>query len=68
MPSSPVLIERPDDLTARWLTDAVGATSQAEHANAITYDYPMFSKPIATADFVAAMSGDAVSADTSRGY
>ncbi|CAL8976107.1 MAG: cysteine hydrolase [Actinobacteria bacterium] len=50
------------------LTDAVGATSQAEHANAITYDYPMFSKPIATADFVAAMSGDAVSADTSRGY
>ena len=50
------------------LTDAVGATSAAEHDNAIAYDYPMFSKPITTAEFVAAVAGDAVSADASRGY
>ena len=50
------------------LTDAVGATSSEEHANAITYDYPMFSKPTTTDEFVAALAGDAVSADTSRGY
>lgn len=50
------------------LTDAVGATSPEEHANAITYDYPMFSKPITTAEFVAALAGDRVAADTSRGY
>lgn len=49
------------------LTDAVGATSLEEHANAIKYDYPMFSKPITTAEFVAALSGD-VTADASRGY
>ena len=49
------------------LTDAVGATSLEEHANAIKYDYPMFSKPITTDDFVAALSGD-VTADASRGY
>ncbi len=50
------------------LTDAVGATSSEEHANAIKYDYPMFSKPTTTDEFVAALAGDAVSADTSRGY
>ncbi len=49
------------------LTDAVGATSLEEHANAIKYDYPMFSKPITTDEFVAALSGD-VTADASRGY
>jgi len=50
------------------LTDAVGATSEAEHANAITYDYPMFSKPMTTAEFVGALQGAATTADTSRGY
>jgi len=51
------------------LTDAVGATSIAEHENAITYDYPMFSKPITTQDFVAQIAGTEVGvADTSRGY
>lgn len=50
------------------LTDAVGATSVEEHANAITYDYPMFSKPISTAEYVAALSGDEATTDASRGY
>jgi len=50
------------------LTDAVGATSEAEHTNAITYDYPMFSKPMTVADYVAALRGSLVTADSSRGY
>ncbi len=50
------------------LTDAVGATSLEEHANAIKFDYPMFSKPITTAEFTQALSGELASADTSRGY
>ncbi len=33
------------------LTDCVGATSEAEHTNAITYDYPMFSKPMTSQEF-----------------
>ena len=33
------------------LTDCVGATSAEEHANAITYDYPMFSKPMTAREF-----------------
>jgi nicotinamidase-related amidase len=50
------------------LTDAVGATSAAEHENAISYDYPMFSKPTTVDAFVAGLQGSAVGADTSRGY
>ena len=50
------------------LTDAVGATSQAEHANAITYDYPMFSKPMTADEYVGTLRGAAVTADASRGY
>jgi nicotinamidase-related amidase len=50
------------------LTDCVAGTSEAEHANAITYDYPMFSKPMISTDFVAALTGELVSADASRGY
>ena len=50
------------------LTDAVGATSQAEHANAITYDYPMFSKPMTADEYVGTLQGAAVTADASRGY
>ncbi|MGV8967243.1 MAG: cysteine hydrolase family protein [Cellulomonas sp.] len=50
------------------LTDAVGATSIAEHDNAITYDYPMFSKPTTVDEFIATLQGAAVAADSSRGY
>jgi nicotinamidase-related amidase len=51
------------------LTDCVAATSAAEHDNAITYDYPMFSKPMTSAEFTAALTGEAAaSADSSRGY
>lgn len=39
------------------LTDAVAATSTAEHENAITYDYPMFSTPLSSADVVGALGG-----------
>ncbi|MCL1840660.1 MAG: cysteine hydrolase [Propionibacteriaceae bacterium] len=49
------------------LTDVVAATSQAEHDGAIAYDYPMFSKPMTAADYLAALTGAAV-ADSSRGY
>jgi len=38
------------------LTDCTAATSVAEHENAISYDYPMFSKPM-TADEVIAEFG-----------
>jgi len=50
------------------LTDCVAATSQAEHDNAITYDYPMFSHPVTSGEFLAALGGGADVADTSRGY
>jgi nicotinamidase-related amidase len=50
------------------LTDAVGATSLEEHANAIKFDYPMFSKPITTEEFIASLAGAAATSDTSRGY
>jgi nicotinamidase-related amidase len=49
------------------LTDCVGATSEAEHKNAITYDYPMFSKPMTASEFASALAGSA-SEDASRGY
>ena len=50
------------------LTDCVAGTGEAEHANAITYDYPMFSKPTTSTDFLAALTGALASADASRGY
>jgi len=50
------------------LTDCVAATSQEEHDNAISKDYPMFSRPVTSTDFVAALSGDADLTDSSRGY
>ena len=50
------------------LTDCVAATSSDEHANAIKYDYPMFSKPITTAEYIAALAGETATADASRGY
>ncbi len=49
------------------LTDAVAATSQPEHDNAIAYDYPMFSKPMTVAQYLDALEGASV-ADASRGY
>lgn len=50
------------------LTDAVGATSNEEHANAITYDYPMFSKPTTADAYVAELRGGDAASDSSRGY
>ena len=35
------------------LTDCVAATSAAEHENAIAYDYPMFSQPMTSQQFIA---------------
>jgi nicotinamidase-related amidase len=35
------------------LSDCVAATSPEEHDNALQYDYPMFSKPMASAEFIA---------------
>ncbi|MEU6067533.1 MULTISPECIES: cysteine hydrolase [Streptomyces] len=37
------------------LTDCVAATSQEEHDNAISYDFPMFSLPMTAADVIAAL-------------
>jgi ureidoacrylate peracid hydrolase len=37
------------------LSDCVAATSVEEHENALKYDYPMFSEPMASADFIAAL-------------
>ena len=41
------------------LTDCVAGTSAEEHANAITYDYPMFSKPMTGGEFTATLGGGA---------
>ena len=40
------------------LTDCVAATSQAEHDNAIQYDYPMFSRPMASDEFAGVLEGE----------
>jgi len=50
------------------LTDCVAATSQEEHDNAIAKDYPMFSRPVKSMEFVSALSGEGQVGDTSRGY
>jgi nicotinamidase-related amidase len=39
------------------LTDCLAATSPAEHDNALQYDFPMFSEPMASSDFIAALGG-----------
>jgi hypothetical protein len=31
----------------------VAATSQEEHDNALKYDFPMFSQPMSSSDFIA---------------
>ncbi|MGM8851957.1 cysteine hydrolase [Salinicola halophyticus] len=41
------------------LTDAVAATSEAEHDAAIAYDYPMFSRPMTSAEFAGLLPGAA---------
>ena len=38
------------------LTDCTAATSEPAHENAISYDYPMFSKPMSAADVIAEFS------------
>jgi nicotinamidase-related amidase len=40
------------------LTDCVAATSEAEHENAIKYDYPMFSHPMTSEEFTGALKGE----------
>ena len=47
------------------LTDCVGATSAEEHTNAITYDYPMFSKPM-SASLAAVANTPAQQCDDAR--
>jgi ureidoacrylate peracid hydrolase len=37
------------------LSDCVAATSLEEHDNALTYDFPMFSKPMTAAEFIGLM-------------
>ena len=37
------------------VTDMVAATSQEAHANALEYNFPMFSKPMPTSDVIAAL-------------
>lgn len=49
------------------LTDCVAATSQAEHDNAIQYDYPMFSRPMTSSEFSSSLQGSD-EPDVSRGY
>jgi ureidoacrylate peracid hydrolase len=39
------------------LTDCTAATSVPEHENAISYDYPMFSKPMTATEVIAEFSG-----------
>ena len=41
------------------LADCVAATSQAEHDNAIRYDYPMFSLPVSADAVIAALGAPA---------
>lgn len=50
------------------LTDCVAPTSIEEHDNAIKMDYPMFSRPVRSTDFLAALSGAEPLEDSSRGY
>ena len=38
------------------LSDCLAATSAEEHENALKYDYPMFSEPMASVDFVAELA------------
>ncbi|HEY5113973.1 MAG TPA: isochorismatase family protein, partial [Nakamurella sp.] len=48
------------------LTDCLAATSQAEHENAIANDYPMFSRPVTSTEFAAALAGQQTLSASSR--
>jgi nicotinamidase-related amidase len=48
------------------LTDCLAATSQAEHENAIANDYPMFSRPVTSTEFAAALTGEEKLSGSSR--
>jgi ureidoacrylate peracid hydrolase len=37
------------------LSDCVAATSSEEHENALKYDFPMFSEPMTSSDFIASL-------------
>jgi nicotinamidase-related amidase len=50
------------------LTDCVAATSQEEHDNAIAKDYPMFSHPVSSEEFLSTLTGEGEVEDNSRGY
>ncbi len=50
------------------LTDCLAATSQEEHENAIAKDYPMFSHPVTSDEFLTALSGEREVTDANRGY
>lgn len=50
------------------LTDCVAATSQEEHDNAIAKDYPMFSHPVTSEEFLTTLTGGAEAEGKSRGY
>ena len=49
------------------LTDCTAATSVAEHENAISYDYPMFSRPMKHDEFLGTLEG-AETVGAGRGY
>jgi len=48
------------------LTDCLAATSEAEHENAIANDYPMFSRPVTSTEFAAALAGQQTLSASSR--
>ena len=50
------------------LVDCVAATSEEEQQVAIEKDYPMFSHPVDHNEFLNILSGEAMAADSSRGY
>lgn len=50
------------------LTDAVAATSVEEGESAVRFNYPMFSTPTTSDEFIATMESSQDLADTSRGY
>jgi nicotinamidase-related amidase len=40
------------------LNDCLAATSVEEHDNALTYDFPMFSRPMSSSEFIDQLPGD----------
>lgn len=50
------------------ITDAVAATSVEEGESAVRFNYPMFSTPATSDDFIATLTDQGTLADTTRGY